>query len=174
MALWNEKGSTAPAPASPSAPPPGTVTDLYAKTEKPAEAPPAPAPAVRAKERVVGSESVIAAELTVEGKIAGAGNVRMAGRFKGDVQVDGNFRIDQGARLEGQVRASTVVVGGELQGNIDAAKHVDVLESGVIVGDVKAGSITVAAGSRMRGHVEFGWDDEKSGRAFDIKGGRTG
>jgi hypothetical protein len=26
---------------------------------------------------------------------------------------------------------------------------------------VKAGSITVAAGSRMRGHVEFGWEDEK-------------
>jgi cytoskeletal protein CcmA (bactofilin family) len=171
MALWNEKGSTAPAPASPSAPPAGTVTDLHAKSEKPVETP--VAPSARVKERV-GAESVIAAELTVEGKIAGAGNVRMAGRFKGDVQVDGNFRIDQGARLEGQVRAGTVVVGGELQGNIDAAKHVDVLESGVIVGDVKAGSITVAAGSRMRGHVEFGWEDEKSGRAFDIKGGRTG
>ena len=27
---------------------------------------------------------------------------------------------------------------------------------------IKAGSITVAAGSRMRGHVEFGWDDEKA------------
>jgi len=37
-----------------------------------------------------------------------------------------------------------------------------VLEGGVIVGDVKAGSITVAAGSRMRGHVEFGWEDEKT------------
>jgi cytoskeletal protein CcmA (bactofilin family) len=167
MALWNEKGSPAPTPAAPA---PGTVTDLYAKNEKPPEP---PVTTARAKERV-GSESVIAAELTVEGKIAGAGNVRMAGRFKGDVQVDGNFRIDQGARLEGQVRAGTVVVGGELQGNIDAAKHVDVLESGVIVGDVKAGSITVAAGSRMRGHVEFGWEDEKAGRAYDIKGGRTG
>jgi cytoskeletal protein CcmA (bactofilin family) len=54
-----------------------------------------------------------------------------------------------------------VVVGGELQGNIESAKRVDVLEGGVIVGDVKAGSITVAAGSRMRGHVEFGWEDEK-------------
>ena len=76
------------------------------------------------------------------------------------LDVDGNFRIDAGARLEGQVKASVVVVGGELQGNIDAAKHVDVLSSGVIVGDVKAASITVAAGSRMRGHVEFGWDDK--------------
>ena len=35
------------------------------------------------------------------------------------------------------------------------------IEVNVIVGDVKAGSITVAAGSRMRGHVEFGWEEEK-------------
>jgi len=76
------------------------------------------------------------------------------------VHVDGNFRIDAGARLEGQVRAAVVIVGGELLGNIDAPKQVDVLSTGVIVGDVKAASITVAAGSRMRGHVEFGWDDK--------------
>jgi cytoskeletal protein CcmA (bactofilin family) len=107
-------------------------------------------------------ESVIAANITIEGKIEGSGNVRIAGRFKGDVRIDGNFSIDAGAHLTGQVVAGIVVVGGELQGNIESAKRVDVLESGVIVGDVKAGSITVAAGSRMRGHVEFGWEDEKA------------
>jgi cytoskeletal protein CcmA (bactofilin family) len=104
---------------------------------------------------------VIAANLSIEGKIEGSGNVRMAGRFKGDVRIDGNFTMDSGAHLTGQVLAGIVVVGGELQGNIESAKRVDVLEGGVIVGDVKAGSITVAAGSRMRGHVEFGWEDEK-------------
>ena len=121
-----------------------------------AAAPRRPAP------RSEGGESVIAANLTIEGKIEGSGNVRMAGRFKGDVRIDGNFNIDPGAHLTGQVLAAVVVVGGELQGNIESAKRVDVLEGGVIVGDVKAGSITVAAGSRMRGHVEFGWDDEKA------------
>jgi len=104
---------------------------------------------------------VIAASLSIEGKIEGAGNVRIAGRFKGDVRIDGNFTIEKGANLTGQVVALVVSVGGELQGNIESAKRVDVLEGGVIVGDVKAGSITVAAGSRMRGHVEFGWEDEK-------------
>jgi cytoskeletal protein CcmA (bactofilin family) len=114
------------------------------------------------RERAEVGESVIAANLTIEGKIEGSGNVRMAGRFKGDVRIDGNFTMDAGAHLTGQVLAGIVVVGGELQGNIESAKRVDVLEGGVIVGDVKAGSITVAAGSRMRGHVEFGWGDEKT------------
>ena len=57
---------------------------------------------------------------------------------------------------EGQRRR----VGGELIGNIENAKRVELLEGGVINGDVKAGSLTVAAGSRMRGQVEFGYEGE--------------
>ena len=93
-------------------------------------------------------------------ELADKPHVRIAGRFKGDVQVDGNLTIDTGANLDGQVRAQTVTVGGELKGNIENAKRVELLEGGVIMGDVKAGSLTVAAGSRMRGQVEFGWEDE--------------
>lgn len=113
-------------------------------------------PRGRARE---GKESVIAAGITIEGKIEGAGHVRMAGRFKGDVNVDGDLTIDQGAKITGSVRASTVTVGGELEGNIDAASRVELLETGILNGDLKAGSLTVAAGSRMRGNVSFGWDD---------------
>ena len=115
-------------------------------------------------------ESVISAGLTIEGKIVGTGHVRVAGRFKGDVQVEGNLHIDAGARVEGQVRASEVIVSGELLGNIDGAKRVDLQAAGVITGDVKAGSLTVAAGSRMRGQVEFGWEDSGRASTTDIKG----
>jgi cytoskeletal protein CcmA (bactofilin family) len=168
MALWKETPTPAtagPVAAPPSPPPPERNLIDRAEprsTNDPAlaVAPRRPVPAPR--ERVEGGESVIAANLSIEGKIEGTGNVRMAGRFKGDVRIDGNFNIEPGAHLTGQVLAGIVVVGGELQGNIESAKRVDVLEGGVIVGDVKAGSITVAAGSRMRGHVEFGWDDEKA------------
>jgi cytoskeletal protein CcmA (bactofilin family) len=103
-------------------------------------------------------ESVIAADLAIEGKIEGAGHVRIAGRFKGDVHVQGNLTIEQGAKLVGSVRANTVIISGELEGNIDAANRVELQETGVLSGDLKAGSLTVAAGSRMRGQVEFGWE----------------
>jgi cytoskeletal protein CcmA (bactofilin family) len=161
MALWKETPAPAPAPAPSGTPaaPASTVTELH-KSAAPAQDNSDATRRMASAPKPAGGESVIGPELTIEGKIQGGGDVRIAGRFKGDVAVDGNFRIDGGARLEGQVKASVVVVGGELQGNIDAAKHVDVLSTGVIVGDVKAASITVAAGSRMRGHVEFGWDDK--------------
>ncbi|MGO9935597.1 MAG: bactofilin family protein [Steroidobacteraceae bacterium] len=159
MALWKE--TPTPAPAGSSVPPAAldrSGPERIINDSGLAVSPRRPTP----KTAVEGGESVIASGLAIEGKIEGTGNVRMAGRFKGDVRIDGNFSIDAGAHLTGQVLAGIVVVGGELQGNIESAKRVDVLEGGVIVGDVKAGSITVAAGSRMRGHVEFGWDDEKN------------
>jgi cytoskeletal protein CcmA (bactofilin family) len=163
MALWKESPTpaTAGSPvATPAAAPPVDRAAPERSTSDPnlAVSPRRPTP----KSASEGGESVIAANITIEGKIEGSGNVRIAGRFKGDVRIDGNFSIETGAHLTGQVLASIVVVGGELQGNIESAKRVDVLEGGVVVGDVKAGSITVAAGSRMRGHVEFGWDEEKT------------
>jgi cytoskeletal protein CcmA (bactofilin family) len=110
--------------------------------------------------RADAKESLIAAGLTIEGKIEGSGHVRIAGNFKGDVHVQGNLTIEAGAKVTGGVRANTVIVGGELEGNIDAASRVELLQTGVLNGDLKAGSLIVAAGSRMRGRAEFGWDDK--------------
>jgi cytoskeletal protein CcmA (bactofilin family) len=98
--------------------------------------------------------------LTIEGKIDGAGHVRIAGDFKGDVNVQGNLTIEPGAHVTGGVKADTVIVGGQLDGNIDATSRVELLQTGVFNGELKAGSLTVAAGSRMRGKAEFGWDDK--------------
>jgi cytoskeletal protein CcmA (bactofilin family) len=166
MALWKETPTSAAAAAvgSPAgSPPERTSADRPASDRLQSEIVTAAAAPRRPRERQAeGVESVISGSLTIEGKIEGAGNVRMAGRFKGDVRIEGNFNIEPGAHLTGAVAAGIVVVGGELQGNIESATRVDVLDGGIIVGDVKAGSITVAAGSRMRGHVEFGWDDDKT------------
>ncbi|HEX4573486.1 MAG TPA: polymer-forming cytoskeletal protein [Gemmatimonadales bacterium] len=160
--------SASPGPGVPGSPPAArepaertNVAPLSPEVPRRAAAPRQDAPAPRQDVK----ESFLSADLTIEGKIVGSGHVRIAGRFKGDVQVDGNLSLDSGARLEGQVKASVVSVGGELIGNIDNAKRVDLLETGVINGDVKAGSLTVAAGSRMRGHVEFGYEVEGRAKA---------
>ena len=164
MALWKETNpgmpSASPGPGVPSSPPPAREPD---RTNVAPLSPDAPRRAAAPRQEI--KESFLSADLTIEGKIVGSGHVRIAGRFKGDVQVDGNLSLDSGARLEGHVKASVVSVGGELIGNIENAKRVDLLETGVINGDVKAGALTVAAGSRMRGQVEFGYDTEGRAKA---------
>jgi cytoskeletal protein CcmA (bactofilin family) len=109
------------------------------------------------------SESIVAAGLTIEGKIEGSGNVRVAGRFKGNVNVKGELIIEPGASIDGEVKADTVFVGGEVRGQIVAISRVEFRESGTLIGDLKAGSLTVAAGSKMRGKVEFGWKEGEIG-----------
>jgi cytoskeletal protein CcmA (bactofilin family) len=104
-------------------------------------------------------ETVIAQGLTFEGKIDGSGHVRISGRFKGDVHVDGTLTVDAGAHLAGAVRAGSVVVAGEIEGNIEGAQRVELHQTGVVNGDIAAGSLTVADGARMRGKAEFGWGD---------------
>ncbi|HZO22095.1 MAG TPA: polymer-forming cytoskeletal protein [Steroidobacteraceae bacterium] len=177
MALWKDTNTgPGPMPAQ-NLPPAAGPLPHPREPEKTNVAPLSPDPArrpVKESQRLDMKESIIASDLTIEGKIIGSGHVRIAGRFKGDVHVDGNVTLDTGAHLEGQVKASVVVVGGELLGNIDNAKRVELLEGGVISGDVKAGSLTVAAGSRMRGQVEFGWADGESRSKPETKGYGTG
>lgn len=161
MAIWKEQtqAKIEPTPMMPT-PTPTRQADPVSSYDMP-----------RRASNSDGKESLIAAELTIEGKIEGSGHVRIAGRFKGDVHVQGNLTIEAGAKLTGSVRASSVIIGGELEGNIEGASRVELLETGVLNGDLKAGSLTVAAGSRMRGQVEFGWDDKaapKSGVAMGI------
>lgn len=154
MAIWKEQV----APKKDAAP--LAVDNSFKRDETPVVVEPRPVTFEAPVRSVVrdGRESVIGSELTIEGKIEGAGHIRIAGRFKGDVNVDGNLTIEAGAKLNGGVKAHSVVIGGEVDGNIVDAGRVELLESGVLIGDLKAGSLTVAAGSRMRGRAEFGWD----------------
>jgi len=74
--------------------------------------------------------------------------------------IQGDLTVEAGAKLTGSVRANSVTVAGEIEGNIDSAVRVELLETGVLNGDLKAGTLTVVSGSRMRGRVEFGWSEE--------------
>ena len=160
MALWKESVKTS-ATETPEA------TDLarlgIPETKPAAETPAQPAfrPAPTPTPGKPKAESLIAPDITIEGKIEGEGHVRIAGSFKGDVNVRGDLTIELGARVTGSVRAEKVTIAGELIGNIESAAHVELQQSGALTGDLKAGSLSVAAGSRMRGQAEFGWDDAK-------------
>jgi cytoskeletal protein CcmA (bactofilin family) len=160
MALWKDQygkdqGAEKEAAKEKEIERPAATVTTFEPNRQAAQATRSPAvPGAEAK------ESILSAGLTIEGKIEGTGHIRIAGNFKGDVRVQGNLTIEAGARVTGGVSANTVVIGGELEGNIDAASRVEILQTGVLNGDLKAGSLTVAAGSRMNGRVEFGWDDK--------------
>jgi cytoskeletal protein CcmA (bactofilin family) len=161
MALWN------PPPAG-------------GNHEKPAGAPQATAIPVAKEGASRGHrESVLGAGVTLEGKIEGDGDVRIAGKVKGEIQIKGDLVVERSARLVAKVSAINVTLGGELDGNVVATGQVRLMESGQIIGDLKASTLTVASGSRVRGHVEVGWNETETakfvnGQAHDHEKNRTG
>jgi cytoskeletal protein CcmA (bactofilin family) len=161
--MWKE--TTAPRQTIAPAPEAREPTRFDAPSKPELVPSPVAAPTARADTGLPRKESLIAADLTIEGKIEGSGSVRIAGQFKGDVNVQGDLTIEAGAKLTGGVRADKVTIAGELEGNVEEASRVDLLQTGVVIGDLKAGSLTVATGARMRGQAEFGWDDGKGSKA---------
>jgi cytoskeletal protein CcmA (bactofilin family) len=163
MALW--KDNTAPR----QTPVPASEDTESGRYDAPSKLELAPSPvAARVARPDTGlprKESLIAADITIEGKIEGGGSVRIAGSFKGDVNVQGDLTIEAGAKLTGGVRADKVTIAGELEGNVQEASRVDLLDTGAVIGDLKAGSVTVAAGARMRGKAEFGWDEAEGSKS---------
>src|SRR5206468_12551461 len=159
MSMWKETTSRlTPTPA-----PEAWEPSKHDAPSKPELVPsPAAAPIARADTGQPRKESLIAADITIEGKIEGGGSVRVAGKFKGDVSVQGDLTIEVGAKLTGSVRADKVTIAGELEGNVEQATRVDLMATGMVAGDLKAGSLTVAAGARMRGSTNFGWDENKA------------
>jgi cytoskeletal protein CcmA (bactofilin family) len=157
MALWKETtenahDTTAPEQSAPAAPAVPT---------------PAPPPKVTTvKER---HESFFGPGVTIEGRIEGDANVRIGGKFTGNIHIAGNLVIDRGARIAATINAETVSIQGELEGNIAANAQVALLESGQVIGDIKAATLTVAAGARMRGNVEFGWSKAESEKILPIR-----
>ena len=131
---------------------------------------PAVSPAPQRKENVTkGHESVFGSGVTIEGKIEGDADVRIAGKFKGDIQIKGNLNIEKGARLAAKIKAETVIIEGEVDGNVAANAQIKLMESGQVIGDLKAATLTVTAGARMRGNVEFGWSEAESAKIANIR-----
>jgi cytoskeletal protein CcmA (bactofilin family) len=155
MAIWNQ-------PAPEETKQNGRVES--APVTQPQAAPPAGPVAVKESTSRDRRESVFGPGVTIEGKIEGEADLRIAGRFKGDIQIKGDLNIEKGAHLTAKIAAANVVVAGELEGNIVASSQVRLLESAQVIGDLKATTLTVDAGSRMRGHVEFGWSASETAK----------
>lgn len=140
--------------------------------ERPTDDGPAPVtPILQRRESIPRDrqESVFGPGVTIEGKIEGDADVRIAGKFKGDIHIKGNLNIEKGAHLTAKINAETVSIEGEVEGNVVASAQIKLLESGQVIGDLKAATLTVAAGSRMRGNVDFGWSDSDGAKIATIR-----
>ena len=162
MALWKETAQN-----EQRAMPNEQKAAVQSEPVEKVEPAPAPMPPVAPRRESVPRdryESVLGSGVSIEGKMEGDGDVRIAGKFKGDIHIRGNLNIQKGAHLTAKINADAVTIEGEIDGTVVASGQVTLSESAQVVGDLKAKTLIVSAGSRMRGNVEFGWNDSEAGK----------
>ena len=67
--------------------------------------------------------------------------------------LDGALHVGPEARVDANISARTIVIGGAVRGNLSADASVDILPTGSLTGTVKSGSFAAADGATVKGEI---------------------
>ncbi|HZP44783.1 MAG TPA: polymer-forming cytoskeletal protein [Candidatus Binataceae bacterium] len=94
--------------------------------------------------------------VNVSGRLVFQEPVRIEGRFRGEVSSSELVVITEQASVEGRVRASRVLVLGELIGDVIGARSAIFGPRARVRGNVESDSLTVCEGASLDGDVRAG------------------
>jgi len=86
-----------------------------------------------------------------EGRLCFQGTVRINGIFRGQIYTPDTLIIGEGARVEGEIEAGTVIISGEVKGDIRAKYRVEVHEPAIFKGIIQSPSLKVDEGVIFEG-----------------------
>ncbi len=89
--------------------------------------------------------------MTVEGKLTFDSTVRIDGVFKGEIDAKGTLVVGEGAFIEAEIKVDTVIVTGEINGVVEAAKRIELQSPGKIIGEVKTPNLIIGDGAVLDG-----------------------
>jgi cytoskeletal protein CcmA (bactofilin family) len=83
-------------------------------------------------------------------------SLRIRGKFEGEIDSMGRLVIDDEAVVNARrIRASSVVVGGVVRGDIEAVDRLEMLPSAKVYGNVKTSKLRIADGVVFEGKCEM-------------------
>ena len=89
------------------------------------------------------------------GKLTFEGEARIAGRFTGEIVSKGRLQVDEGARVQAEIAAGTVVVFGEIVGNIKAGAIVELRASAHVKGNIETPALMIEKGVVFEGSCKM-------------------
>ncbi len=90
-----------------------------------------------------------------EGKLSFTGAIRIDGEFIGEINApEGNLIVGEGARIDSDIHVSTIVISGEINGNISAETKIEVLVPGKVTGNIQAPTVVVQEGVIFSGNCK--------------------
>ena len=135
---------------------------------KPA-APPGPAPAAAPVASATGNLAAgepraalgrdivnIGKSVVIKGELSGSEDLTIEGHVEGKIDLKGNvLTIGPNGKIKAEVFAKSVVVLGEVTGNVTASEKVDIRDNGSVDGDIASPRVAIAEGAHFRGSVDM-------------------
>jgi cytoskeletal protein CcmA (bactofilin family) len=140
--MWKRDEAVRPSNPQPAAPAPAPVT----------AAGPRPETSHRMERDVVN----IGKSVVIKGELTGSEDLTIEGTVEGTIQLrDHVLTIGSNGRIRAQVFAKSVVVLGEVTGNITAGERIEIRDNGSVDGDIVSPKVAIAEGAHFRGSVDM-------------------
>jgi len=85
------------------------------------------------------------------GKLVLNGLVRIDGEFKGEALGSGTLIIGEGACVEADIAVDSIVIFGEVRGNLDIKGKTEISSTGKLLGNMKTSNLVVKEGAVIDG-----------------------
>jgi len=98
----------------------------------------------------------IGKSVVFSGNLSASEDLFIEGTVDGKIELrDHVLTIGPNAKIKAEVHAKTVIVRGEVVGNITASEKLDIRDSGSVDGDISAPLVSIAEGAHLRGSVDM-------------------
>jgi cytoskeletal protein CcmA (bactofilin family) len=105
------------------------------------------------------------AKLSIKGKVTGSGNLIVMGKLEGEVELAGELVVAAPAVLNGEIRAATLAVSGNVTGTLTAGEKIHLEKSAVVNGRMNTPRLSVVDGATFKGEVEMKIPADSAGRS---------
>ncbi len=100
--------------------------------------------------------AIIGKSIVVKGELRGSEDLTIEGQVEGKIALKQHvLTVGTHGRIRAQVLAKSVVVLGEVIGNIEATEKVAIRNEGSVEGDIKAPRVAIAEGAKFRGGIDM-------------------
>ncbi len=90
-----------------------------------------------------------------EGSLSSKESICVEGLVRGKIVCEGSVIVGEKGRVDADIFADTVLLGGEVNGNIVAKTKLEITTSGKLRGDIKTGSLIIAEGVVFEGKCQM-------------------
>ena len=98
----------------------------------------------------------IGKSVVIKGELNGSEDLTIEGQVEGKIELRQNvLTIGANGKIKAQVFAKSVIILGEVTGNVTASEKVDLRDNGSVDGDIAAPRVAIAEGAHFRGSIDM-------------------